>query len=152
MIGPEALTAVATLLLVGVGTWQITEIREEAKKERTLAACNRYDTDQLLDQSVRRFSAAQKNGWFAADPSKFKSDAVFILNYLDSIAIGIAQNVYSESLARDHIGPILCGYVEDLLDQTIARELGISAESFAHLMVVYNRWLQPEIWECEISN
>ena len=60
----DALTAISTTILVIVGAYQIWGIRTEAKKERTLAICNRYYSDIVLDNSVRRFEEARASGAF----------------------------------------------------------------------------------------
>ncbi|HEY0464322.1 MAG TPA: hypothetical protein VGC79_08945, partial [Polyangiaceae bacterium] len=111
-IGTIAL-AFATLVLVAVGYRQLISIRAEAKKERTLAICHRYDIDPVLDVSLRSLWILQTSAnKTAKDLKKHRPDIVTVLNYLDSIAVGIEQELYIEELARDHIESIVKTHVE----------------------------------------
>jgi len=105
-VGTIAL-AVLTSALATTAAWQIWSIRDEAKRNRTILACDRYDTDPVLDNTLKTLARARKSGQLAADPAAYKTQIATVLNYLDAIAIGIDQDLYIESLARDHLVTIV---------------------------------------------
>ena len=149
-------TAGATLLLVIVGGRQITAIRNENKMERTLTACNRYESDPIIERSVRTLRLAQTNGDFKKDPKSFEHDVVIILNYFDSIAIGIQQGLYDEKLARDHTDSIVKHYCELYLNLEIANRLDIRPDrDYERLCQMAQNWgktqpyfqVNPRWWE-----
>ena len=60
-----------TLLLALVGVVQIFVIRKENKLERTLAACNRYESDAIIEGCVRRLREAQNRKEFEGKEKDF---------------------------------------------------------------------------------
>jgi hypothetical protein len=102
-----AVLAVATSALVIMGLRQLRSIRDEANRERTLRVCERYDTDPILDRALRRLAIGWRTGDIQRDPEKYRPFVTTVLNYLDTLAIGIAQGLYIEELARDHLAEIV---------------------------------------------
>jgi len=49
---------VVTLLLVAVGLAQIIAARADAKRERTLNACTRYESESVMEGCARRLRQA----------------------------------------------------------------------------------------------
>jgi hypothetical protein len=135
------LLAVLTLFVVIVGWIQLRSVRKDAKKERTIAVCDRYDYDPILDGSARRLSAAgtsvNRN-----DPA-YQSDVSQVLNYCDAISIGIAQGIYIELLARDYLEDIILEYVQIFLGPSAPAIPGIDRENFPVLMDLATRWKKP---------
>ncbi len=130
--------AAATVLLVVLGRRQILMIREEAKQERTLAICHLYDLDPVLDAALRRLGQARDLGVLSYTSAN-RADATTILNYLDAIATGIAQKLYIEELARDHLEPIAKAHVEQYLSAA-APQLGINRANYKALLEMVKRW------------
>ena len=136
------------LLTVGIlwfaGT-QIVSARREARINRTLDACNRYDTDPVLDRVTRRLSYALENQKIQPAPDKYRMDIFSIFNYLESIAIGVNRGLYDEAIVRDHMEFIIRDNVEDFVDSGIAQQAGIDIgekdeELFNTLMALQRRW------------
>jgi len=123
---------------------QLFAIRAEAKKERTLNMCHRYDIDPVLDSSLHRLWAAKQAGELDGNLSRFFPDIATVLNYLDSIAVGIEQNLYIEGLARDHIESIVKRHVAQYLEGDGPSRAGINAEHYKSLIVLCKRWSTPE--------
>jgi hypothetical protein len=71
--------------------------REEHRVERTVDVCVRYETDVTLVGSVRKLYEDQSKG--IASPKDFASDINMLLNYLDTIALGLRKR-YMRSAAR----------------------------------------------------
>ena len=138
--------ALATLVLVVVGGWQIISIRIENKRERTLRVCERYNFDPVLDYATRRLRTARNNGDYSKNPLDFRVDVITVLNYLDGIAIGIGQGLYSEPLARDHLDHIVSLHSSEYLGDTDARSLGFELRDFRHLCDMKDRWGENELY------
>jgi len=110
-----AITAIATVVLTLVAYFQISAAREEARINRTLAACDRYDLDPILDAVTRRLGKARDSGALKRNPRRHRHDIYSILNYLESIAIGVQRGLYSSAVVRDQMEPIYVGYVSEYL-------------------------------------
>jgi hypothetical protein len=50
-------------------------------------------------------------------PEDVTDSAILMANYLDGIAIGIEQDLYSEALAKDHLRQIVKAHVEGIFPQ-----------------------------------
>jgi hypothetical protein len=151
-LGWSAISALANiaydLLTAGI-LWfaasQIISARREAQTNRTLAACDRYDTDPVLDAVARRLSDAHESGLLKAEPHKHRIDLYSLFNYFESIAIGVNRGLYDESIVRDHMEQIISGYVVDFILSDIAGRKKNSAgkgeeEYFINLMVLHRKW------------
>jgi hypothetical protein len=66
--GATTAMAAITGVLALVAWLQVKSARDEAKRSRTLAACERYDLDPFLDQSLRRLREAHNSGDLRKDP------------------------------------------------------------------------------------
>jgi hypothetical protein len=132
--------ALGTIALVVVGRHQLRSIREEGRISRTITASDRYDIDPVLDLRLRRIARARANGRLDTHPQESRADIRTVLNYLDSLAVGITQDLYIESLAKEHNGAILVGTVAQYLDNGGAAKYGINIDNYSTLMAVYERW------------
>jgi hypothetical protein len=133
-------TALATLLLVAVGGYQIAAIRKENRMDRTLGACNRYESDLVIERCVRRLRQANSNGHYDKNPKAFEHDVTIVLNYLDSIAIGIQQGLYDEELARDHTETIVKHYYDRYLTDAGAKKAGTLQKDYGRLCAMAQEW------------
>ncbi|MBR1207093.1 MULTISPECIES: hypothetical protein [unclassified Bradyrhizobium] len=104
-----------TLFLVIFAYVQITSARSEARINRTLAVCDRYDLDPQLDAFCRKIAAARDNGDLEKNPRSYRLDMCSILNYLESMAIGVERGLYDKEVVRDYMEPILRGYVQEFI-------------------------------------
>lgn len=138
----------ATLLLFGVGWWQITAVRRENKLERTLAACNRYESDAVIERCVRNLKDAEMTTSFEDSPKTYRHDVVVVLNYLDTIAIGIKQKLYEESLAKDHTRNIVKYWCEKYLNNKMAELLKIDVSDYGNLCDMANSWRKQDTQFC----
>lgn len=123
---------------------QAESARNAAKIERTLAVCSRYESDLTIERCVRRLRRPFDDLSLFANPGSFKHELVMVLNYLDTIALGIHQNLYDESLARDHIGPIVLDYGRLLNLETFSR-LGKNLDDYHCLTRLVQRWREREL-------
>jgi hypothetical protein len=137
-------SALAAAILVGVAVAQITSTREENRRTRTLLACDRYDTDPILDACLRRLSAARENGTPMSNTSQNRLDITSVLNYLDGIAVGISQGLYIEAIVRDHLGPIMDVHYNQYLTAGTPQLFGLDVQHFQHLNALCHKWSQPQ--------
>ena len=132
--------ALATLALFIAALSQTISIRNEARRSRTLAICERYDFDPVLDRCLRNLRRAKASGSFEKDPVRYRIDVSTVLNYLDGIAIGIEQELYIEDLARDHLEPIVRDHVNEYLDPVMAKKLDFDPRGFMRLIRLARAW------------
>lgn len=140
------MAALATIGLLIVGWRQITAARNEARGWQTLAACERYESDIVLDRCLRRLLQGNESGKLKTEPATYRIDVTTILNYLDGIAIGIEQYLYDESIVRDHLEPIVRWYVSNYLEAKFAESMDINPkEDYQRLMDLCERWSKDRL-------
>jgi hypothetical protein len=99
-----AVGAIATGVLVLVGSRQIKTgwdqlktqmetLRSENKIERTLTACSRYESDVTIERCAGTLRLAHNSETYEKDPKQYQHEVIIVLNYLDTIAIGIEQQL-----------------------------------------------------------
>jgi hypothetical protein len=131
--------AAATTLVVVVAAWQIMALRRQAKGWQTLAACEKYDLDPVLDRCARKLAKAGTKK-IRKNPERYKVEMITVLNYLDGVAIGIEQNLYVESIAWDHLEPMLIDHVTTHLTGPKAAVFGFDQQEYARLIKLSNKW------------
>jgi hypothetical protein len=141
-----------TLALVIFAVTQIVLARRDARINRTLAACEKYDFDPVLDAICRRLAAARESGDLKNNPQDHRLDLYSILNYMESIAIGVQRGLYSNSVVRAHMEPIFVGCIEEYINSGIvtraapAHPVGgaISVgEDYDKMIALVKRWNTP---------
>ena len=137
---PNTIIAFATCAGVLVAIAQISFLNSTAKKERTLTICNQYDTNPIIHEIALRLRSAHESGEFNKAPHSFRIDVVTLLNYLDSITIGIVQNLYIDAMAFDHTGAIVKRHVEEYLTPECSKAIGISLDNYVELRKMHDRW------------
>lgn len=99
----------ATLCLAVAAYAQLRAERIRRMETGTLDVCTRFDIDPIIYQANRRIWDASQEGttYFDAD----KHSVITVANYLDGIAIGVLQGLYSSDIVRDHLGPVIGKYI-----------------------------------------
>jgi hypothetical protein len=112
-----AILAVATIALAVFALKQLSALIEQLKLAReadaradsrliesnTLRACERYYSDPVISEATRRIWVASNNGTDYTKAAIDSHDLIITLNYLDGIAVGIKQHVYSAPIVKDHM-------------------------------------------------
>ena len=132
----------ATAALVGLGMYQLLEIRREARRTRTLAVCERYDSGPVLDRCLRRIRRGKDSGELEANPKRFRTDIGAIVNYLDFIAIGIRQGVYIERIVWDNMEFVIADAVRDYIYSGLAQKAEINPDNHPYLIALRNSWVE----------
>jgi hypothetical protein len=137
--------AVATVYLGHTASVELRDTRDdnrsarvEQKIERTVAICVRYEADIMLVESVRRLRAEP------AEPiEEYAHDINLLLNYLDTIAIGLEEEIYEERRARKFMENILVSQCERFLNERVLSTIGLEMEHFDALQCLYEKWRPP---------
>lgn len=126
--------------------WRLSDIfnRNENKRERTLNACNRYESDVVVEGCVRRLRTAMDSDELKGKERSFRQDAIVLLNYLDTLAIGVQQGLYDENLAFDHTNAIVQKWYDLLLNYETAKTFGIDLKDYNRLCGMAQRWANVE--------
>jgi hypothetical protein len=88
----QYINTLATIGILIVGWYQISQMRKEAKRERTLKICFAYDSDPIISKAVEKFRQFDENKITLDDITLHEKRTV--LNYFDVLAIGVVQNSY----------------------------------------------------------
>jgi hypothetical protein len=125
---------------VAVALYQIRVTKKEAAKWRTIEACERYDVDPILDSALRNLHSSRLDGTLDASLEKLKPDLTTVLNYLDGIAIGIAQGVLIEDIVKDQMEPIFRSHFEKYFTDRMMEGAGLDKGHFGHLVALMSKW------------
>ena len=100
----SAITAISTFGLLLFAAYQIRAIRWSEKKWATIRACNVYDTDPVLNEATAEIFALSKGSNYSYENLQPAMHSVLtLLNYFCSMAIGIDQGIYVESIVKDNL-------------------------------------------------
>lgn len=126
-------TLTATVIIAATALYQLKNQRRMNKVQRTMDAVREYDTSPVIAEAERNIWE-QSNHRLNYD-SVDEFDKLTLLNYLESLAIGIEQGVYDSAIVNDHLGSIIQAAIEKFIniDQ-------VPKEEFPALMKLYNRW------------
>ena len=80
-----------------------------------------------------------------AKPQAYTHEIIMVLNYLDTIAIGIKQDLYDGQLAKDHMKPIVQMYRSRYLSsEEFGKHSDLSVDNYSCLMKLCDEWLSNE--------
>lgn len=136
----SAVAGISGIALVAVGAWQISAARDERRGWETLKACERYDTDPILDLCSRNLKTAKASGDLHIDAEKYSIDAISLLNYLEGIAAGVEDGLYVESIAKKHMQTIVKGLIERYISSEVATKMKIFPDEYSLLLELHRRW------------
>lgn len=132
--------AVATIILIVTGVYQVLAIKRENRHWQTLAACDRYNYDSILDRCLRELRDAKKAGIFFDNEKNYRLEITTVLNCLEGIAIGISQGLFIEDLVRDHMYSPVVDHVNEFLTDGMPKKIGIDPHSFPFIEALNDKW------------
>jgi hypothetical protein len=170
MIGlASCVTAVATVFLAGFVCCQLGALKSqvsllkdqistqvnEQKKWKTIAICEDYWRDPVVNSILERLRSRSGGGTDYSKLDERDPDAVHLIDYFDSVAIGIAQGVYDEDIAKDILEDLFEKAVKALIlaeggksygKDWVAGKVIIPREAYPHVVALYNKWFveQPK--------
>lgn len=153
-VGASIASALATVAIAVFGVRQLRLIAQQnvtlteqnqlhgnrERKWQTLQACNRFDQDPILEASTARIWMQSKGGLDYSDMKPVQRDVINLLNALDAIAIGVAQKLYIEEIARDNLEAWFHKACREFLTEERAAAIGLDRRHFAHLIELSTRW------------
>ena len=123
------------LVTIPLAVAALNQLRSENKRRletETLRVCTNYDVDPTLYAALRRI-------WDASDGGKIyklgqtEHDVLVVANYLDGIAVGVIQNLYSSEIVKDHLGASIQKFVTKILPAVLG-----NTNDFEALVQVYH--------------
>lgn len=130
----------AAALAALIAWYQISELRRQQKGWQSLKVCERYDSDPVLNEALKKLRDARDSGALATDPRPLRLEITIVMNYLEGVATGIAQGFYDERVVRDHLEPIIKFHADEVLEKTMIAKLEIDAEDFSRVKALCSRW------------
>jgi len=108
---------------------------ERQRSIETLRACVSFGIDPVLSGCMRRMWQASAQGTqYKRDGTVDLHDVFTVANYLDGIAIGVLQGLFSDEIAKDHLGVFVRRFVEVILP-TLS-----DLDGYEALVAVHTRW------------
>lgn len=134
---------VGTFAIAGVAWWQIGSLKRQQRGWNTLEACERYERDPVLNAVLMKLRDARDGGDLGAHPRNYRAETTVLLNYLDGIAIGVAQRFYNKRIVRDHLEQIMRDHVAEFLEPGFAARMELDTTGFARLRGLLREWDAP---------
>jgi hypothetical protein len=82
---------------------QLHQTSEQERRRITLEAVQRSESDPFIKAAYKEIQAKTAGTSDYAGTAACKDDITTILNYFEGLAIGIAQDIYIEQMARDYL-------------------------------------------------
>jgi hypothetical protein len=142
--------ATASIAVAGIAWFQIGALRKEQsiqqqfhKNWETLKACEKYDTDPVLTESLKILRDARNSGDLLKFPKNYSLEMITILNFLEGIIIGIEQRFYNEDVVYDHLKPIIEDHINEFLSEPCRSAILVGqTESYSRLTRKSDEWKQ----------
>lgn len=131
----------------------IDEADEARKREATLSAVRRFESDPEVRQAVRAIWEKTRSGHltdYSLLQQEDKFQVLSFLNYLDGVACGLKQGILDETVAKDYLQHVIHKSVQGLLlgesgETWIAGPTLVDPDSFENLIGLEKRWKETEV-------
>jgi len=134
-----ALTALSTVALFLLGLIQIPAIRNAEKKRATIARCEVYDIDPVLNQATLDVFALTKGVNYDYETVAPAAHSLkTIANFFASIAIGIQEGAYDDKIARLSFKENVSAFVDYFIRPEFEQIL--PAANLRELIELRERW------------
>jgi hypothetical protein len=133
-------SAAAAFMTAGVAWYQISALRTQQQGWETLKACERYDSDAVLNEALKKLRDARDSGELEKNPRPFRLEITTIMNYLEGVATGIEQGFYDARIVRDHLEPIMRFHAGEVLNPIMLRRLEVHADDFDRVKRLPDSW------------
>ena len=148
------LVAIYQLRLIGR---QIKHSHEEAKRDseqhreilinnannlskwKSIEICELYNNDPVITQCSKHIRTNTKFFKNSDNIEDISHDAIVVLNYFDSLAIGRYQKVYQENILLDHFRFTLPVYIKIVLKPLIDRHM-LNEHNYRYLIQMSEDW------------
>jgi len=122
---------------------------EREKKWHTVAACERYSSDPILHDVTKSIWKKSNNGSDYTGYTDLDHDIIQTLDYLDSLAVGIEQDIYDEVIIKDNLKEVVYKAVKVFIKGEPGNLAGrdwitgkalCTKEEYPFLSRLYNKW------------
>ncbi len=137
--------AVGVVAAAIIAWWQISALRRQQRGWETLKACERYDTDVILDGALKTLRDKRDTGQLKQDPRPYRLEMTIVLNYIEHVVIGVNQGFYDEQIVKDHLETIMRDHVGEFLDPDMARRSEIDKDDYIATTEFLDRWKKRQI-------
>lgn len=94
----------------------------------TLRACERYFSDSVIHSATHRiWNAAEKGTTYVNNPNISVHDCITVFNYLNGIAVGAKEGIFSGRIVRDHIPNTIIEAVDNIMPAVLSNMDGYEA-------------------------
>ena len=151
-ISTLATIAIALIAYFQLSAWVATQKAQNLQHRQwaTLQTCDRYDSDPIIREALALIRA-HKNGYSLDEQTqesvKYSYDldaaVVSLMNYFDSIAIGLKQNLYVEEIVREHLEGIIRTHIKDIKefsDPEVIKRVEKFHEEFSRTLALIEKW------------
>jgi hypothetical protein len=70
----------------------------------------------------------------------YRLDIVAVMNYLETIAIGVKQEMFIAEMVRDFMEHIAVFHVDEMREGAIFEKIGVKPSGFEHIIELTNEW------------
>jgi hypothetical protein len=161
-----AVSGITSIILVLVAYFQLRGLKvqlgqaasdaidrnNQEDRRNTLNAIQRAENDPYLQRAYRTIARVTKGTLNYSKTHICKYYVNIILNYYEGIAVGIAQKIYVEAMAKDYLAESLQKAVKiwlrgDTDDDFVPPTAMFAASDFPELRKLYDRWFPPKSTE-----
>jgi hypothetical protein len=135
LLATLALVTFTRQQLVGISRTQ-REAKNDQRKWATLQACDRYDSDPFIQNAVEKLTLVNP----AMDDKARDLYVTRLLNYFSSIAIGLDQDFYDDTIARAHIGYLVVHWFDYIVSKPDWYSAEATRRDFPDLARLVDRW------------
>lgn len=151
-INTLATIAIALIAYFQLSAWVATQKAQNLQHRQwaTLQTCDRYDSDPIIREALSLIRAHKYNYLLNGQiktSKKYSYDldgaVVSLMNYFDSIAIGLRQNLYVEEIVREHLEGIIRAQIEDIKgfsDTEVEKRVGRFDKDFSRTLALLEKW------------
>jgi hypothetical protein len=128
-----------------VAWYQLGALRSDQKGWETLRACEKYETDPVLDRALCSIRDARIIGDLIANPKAHSLEVATVLNYFESLATGVGQGFYVESIIRDHLESVIRDHVAEFLSPPMIAAMNFQG-LYDKLLELLKSWTSGETY------
>lgn len=103
-----------------------------------MAAIDKYDSDIILDRALTKLHEECKAGFPA--PQNCRLELIILMNYLDTIAVGIKKKLYDEDLVKSFMESIINEHMKEIIDGKLLAMSGGNPSDFDHICELRTSW------------
>jgi hypothetical protein len=152
-------TTILTFLIVLTAWYQLSSADLNQRKWATLQACDRYDSDPEISKAARIFyrlaNPRDDYWWYLPEAiGELEVEGVTLLNYFDSISIGVLGELYIGRMVYDHLYNIMQNRIEFVLSGSVPQleRLRLCLSDDFTTMMYLHRWWKDGYRDVDISD